>query len=230
MWGLRWRANLDHGPAATLVQAARRLETLPQLAAALARGDVSLAHVTAVTKACVPGRAQAVAAAAPILTELACSNPPRDVRRAVRHLADIVDPDGSDPPDNDDDDGGAAAEGGDGLRGLTLRPGLGGRGRLEATLDPLTREALAALLDAFDTPDPAGTPVLARRTPAQRRHDAFAALLHTLLAQPDLPRVQDAHHDLITTKGWNATLSHSTGEVTWTAPDGRTITVPPPRP
>ncbi len=38
-----------------------------------------------------------------------------------------------------------------------------------------------------------------------------------------------AHHDLITTKGWTAVLDHTTGDVTWTRPDGHTIIVPAPR-
>ncbi|HVM15460.1 MAG TPA: DUF222 domain-containing protein, partial [Egibacteraceae bacterium] len=139
----------------------------------------ALAHVTAVTKAAVPQRADAVADAEDILADLALTNPPGDVRRALRRLADATDADGSTPqPDPDH---------GDVLRELTLRPGYGGRGELLAALDILTREALAVLLDAFDTPDPTDTPAEQRRSHAQRRHDAFAAMLHTLLAQPDLP-------------------------------------------
>ncbi len=37
-----------------------------------------------------------------------------------------------------------------------------------------------------------------------------------------------AHHDLITTKGWSATLDHTTGDVTWTRPDGHTTSSPRP--
>jgi hypothetical protein len=190
---LRWRANVDHAAATALLQAARRLGDLDQLSDLLAAGDITLAHATAVTRAAVPQRAAAVARAEPVLAELARTNPPQDVRRALRHLADINDADGSDPPPADEQPPG------DALRELNLRIGFEGRGALEATLDPLTREALTVLLDAFDTPDPADTPPAARRSAAQRRHDAFAAALHTLLAQPSLPSVQGARPQVLLT-------------------------------
>ena len=141
------------------------------------------------TRAAVPGRKAAVAECEPILAALARTNPPRDVRRALRHLAGAVDDDGSDP----DDDGPP----GDPLRELHLRTGFQGHGDLEGTLDPLTREALQVLLDAFHTPDAADTPPQKRRSAAQRRHDAFAALLHTLLDQPGLPSVQGARPQIL---------------------------------
>jgi hypothetical protein len=37
----------------------------------------------------------------------------------------------------------------------------------------------------------------------------------------------DPHHDLITTKGWDATLDPDTGIATWTSPTGHIIHVPP---
>jgi hypothetical protein len=185
---MRWRTTCDYGTASSLVQAARRLADLPQLSGLLAAGDITLSHTTAVTRAAVPSRAAAIAEAEPILAELARTNPPADVRRAVRHLADTVDDDGSTPDDDPP---------GDPLRELHLRTGFQGHGDLEATLDPLTREALQVLLDAFHTADPADTPDHKRRSAAQRRHDAFAALLHTLLAQPGLPSVQGARPQIL---------------------------------
>jgi hypothetical protein len=58
---------------------------------------------------------------------------------------------------------------------------------------------------------------------------------HHPLERPPRHRLNDtlplfaAHHDLITTKGWTAVLDHTTGDVTWTRPDGHTIIVPAPR-
>lgn len=188
---LRARTNSDFSSTATLAWAARRRDDLPRLAAHLDAGDITLAHFTAVTKAATPARLDSVSAAEDSLADLALANPPRDVRLTLRRLAETIDPDGSDPANHADD------AGADPLRDLTLRRGYGGRGEVFGTLDPLTREALEVLLDAFDTPDGADTPPRERRTHGQRRHDAFAALLHTLLAQPQLPSVQGARPTIL---------------------------------
>jgi hypothetical protein len=57
---LRHRTRIDHGQASRLTRAAARLRQLPGLGAALAAGDISLAHVTAVTQAVVPRRMAAI--------------------------------------------------------------------------------------------------------------------------------------------------------------------------
>lgn len=188
---LRARTNSDFSSTATLAWAARRRDDLPRLAAHLDAGDITLAHFTAVTKAATPARLDSVSAAEDVLADLALTNPPRDVRLTLRRLAETIDPDGSDPANHADD------AGADPLRDLALRRGYGGRGEVFGTLDPLTREALEVLLDAFDTPDGPDTPPRERRTHGQRRHDAFAALLHTLLAQPGLPSVQGARPTIL---------------------------------
>ncbi|CAN5545296.1 hypothetical protein BH23ACT7_BH23ACT7_15150 [soil metagenome] len=56
-------------------------------------------------------------------------------------------------------------------RELTLRHGYDGLGDLDATLDPLTRERLAVLLDALTVPDPARHP---RHGPAPHQRPATA--------------------------------------------------------
>ncbi|MEX2619585.1 MAG: DUF222 domain-containing protein, partial [Egibacteraceae bacterium] len=187
---LAGRTGTDYSTTARQVSTARRLGGLPRLAAHLAAGDITLGHVSAVTDRCVPARAETFADAEAILADLAATSPPRHVRHAVARLVDLDDPDSAHNPD---------APGGDALRELRLRAGFQGRGELVGTPDPLTREALTVPLDAFDTPDAAGTPADQRRTPTQRRHDAFAAMLHTLLAQPGLPTVQGARPQILIT-------------------------------
>src|SRR5574341_1280148 len=51
---LSWRVGLDLGAARERVRVARALETLPALAAALARGEVSYSKVRAVTRVATP--------------------------------------------------------------------------------------------------------------------------------------------------------------------------------
>jgi hypothetical protein len=173
----RHRTNTEHATATRLVRTAQRLGDLPLLDAHFSAGDVTLDHVAVITQAAIPQRAAAIAAAQGALTGLALTRPPSNVRAAVRYLADAHDPDGNDdPPDDDDADGDVL---------------------LRATLDPLTREALRVLLDAFDTPDDPDTPPPRRRSPAQRRHDAFTAALHTLLHNQGLPSIQGARPQIL---------------------------------
>ena len=87
--------------AGYLVRAGRRLEQLPELAAAFAEGAVSAAHVQVVTAAITPAR---VAKAAEVgvdlattdrvLTEAARVLGPEDTGKAVRRWVAGVDPDG----------------------------------------------------------------------------------------------------------------------------------------
>src|SRR5204863_7705364 len=51
---LSWRVGLDPGAARERVRVARALGTLPLLAAALSRGEVSYAKVRAVTRGATP--------------------------------------------------------------------------------------------------------------------------------------------------------------------------------
>ena len=170
----RGRARLDAGEATRRVHAARRLRALPELEAAFLAGEVTQAHVTAVTEACVPNRAAAVGEYEDILVQLARAAAPRDIRVAVGRIRDHVDPDGSDAQPLDE-------RGKDGRRHLDLSAGIDGLGQLRGTLDQLDTEALMTVLDALDEPDPADTPSDRRRSPGQRRADALGRLAHLAL-------------------------------------------------
>jgi hypothetical protein len=57
---LSWRVGLDPGAARERVRVARALATLPRLAAALARGDISYAKVRAITRVATPDTEEAL--------------------------------------------------------------------------------------------------------------------------------------------------------------------------
>jgi hypothetical protein len=125
---------------------------------------------------------RAIAAAEETLVELAREALPRDVRRAVRYLADLADPDGSDAAPLD-------ATGSDPRRYVSLQRSFDGLWDLRGLLDPLQGEALATVLDALERPDPAETPFAAQRTAGQRRADALGNLARRALDAGDAPTV-----------------------------------------
>src|SRR5690606_18201938 len=92
----RSRTRLSHPQASQQVNAAVRLRQMPNLRDALESGDITLAHVTEVTRAAVPRRAEAVASVEAILAELARQASPLEVKRAVARVGAAVDDDGSD--------------------------------------------------------------------------------------------------------------------------------------
>jgi hypothetical protein len=88
---LTGHCRLSGTEAAGVVRAGRRLEELPQLAAAYAEGRVGTAHVQVVTAAVTPARVAAAAEAGidlattdRVLTEAALALGPEDTGRAVR--------------------------------------------------------------------------------------------------------------------------------------------------
>jgi hypothetical protein len=189
---LRHRARLDHGAASRQVDAARRLRRLPRLRAALDAGEVTLAHVTEVTRAAVPRRMDAVAAAEDTLVELALAAPPRDVRLVLRHLADAVDADGSDATE-------LSPCGPDERRHLDGWVGIDRLVELRAVLDQTDGEALLTALDAAEAPDPADTPAHLRRSPGQRRADALGVIARHYLDTGHGPTVHGVKPHLLVT-------------------------------
>lgn len=204
----------DHGASSRHVRSARRLGDLPQLAAALDGAEVTLDHVDVVSRACKPGRSDAITAADGILTDLARGARPREVRVACRRIADLVDRDGSEPADQDSNRGadadretdteegstgadactgssdGATSDAGgsrDPERGLWLHRSFDGRWRLEAELDAVAGERLFNLLNHLDERDDPDVDPVHRRSHPQRRHDAFALMIRGAEELPDLP-------------------------------------------
>lgn len=182
---LRPRTLLDAGECSRRVTAGARLWRFPALAAAAREGEISAAHVMAVTSAAVPRRAATIAAHDEVLTLLARHAPPRDVKVALTRIAEHADADGVDRPSETFD---PALP--DPRCELWLRPGIDGLGDLQATLSQLDTEGLLTLLDALETPDPPDTPEDLRRSAAQRRGDAFSKLIRRALAHGLAPSVR----------------------------------------
>lgn len=176
----RTRTRTDAAEAATLLRAAVRLRDLPKLRAALEAGAVSLRHVQTITRAAIPARRAAFTDAEDTLVSLARRADPRRLAVAVRHLARLLDPD----PEPDLPEGRR-----DPRRSLHLAATIDGLWDLAGTLDPVTGEALFALLDALSPTDPDDAPPEERRTFAQRRHDALADLVDRATGLPGLPTV-----------------------------------------
>jgi hypothetical protein len=186
---LRVRTRMDAPAAARLCTAARRLTNLPLLRQAFLRGDVTLAHVTAITEAAVPNRYEAIRAVEQPLVELASRRPPRPLHTALRRVRDIADPDGSEPTIDGDDEVYDADEN-DPRRfweqHLTHDGMLAGRYLVDGVFGAM----LATLFDAYSTADPDDTPLQRRRVPAQQRCDAMRAAVLALLNAGITPTVQ----------------------------------------
>src|SRR5206468_11412968 len=81
---LSWRVGLDVGAARERVRVARALATLPRLAAALARGELSYAKVRALTRVATPGSGGRVLAVGRAGTAGRVGRPVRGWRRGDR--------------------------------------------------------------------------------------------------------------------------------------------------
>lgn len=182
---LRERVGCNPGEATQLVNASRRLRSLPRLAASFADGRVSWAHATAITQAAIPQRAAAIRALEDPLVELAQQARPREVRKAVARIRDVADDDGSQTPPLPD-------AGPDPRRSLTISRTVDGLAEIKGSLDPVTAEWLETLLPAFESGDGPDTPDEQRRTAAQLRHDALHELLTKVAAHPETPTLQGA--------------------------------------
>ena len=178
---LRNRVNMDPAVAARVCAAARRLRGLPLLSSAFAAGDVSLAHVTAITEVAVPNRFEAISSVEKILVDHAITGPPREVRALVKAVRDVVDPDGSDFREQEP----IVADHNDPRRYWHQHRTYDGMVEGSYCLDGVAGEAIASIFDAYATADPADLPPSSRRSPAQRRADAMrAALLEFFAAGP----------------------------------------------
>ena len=174
--------RMSGSEAAGYVRAGRRLEQLPELAAAFAEGAVSAAHVQVVTAAITPAR---IARAAEVGVDLATTDRvltdaarvlgPEDTGKAVRRWVAGVDPDGL-----LDDAAGLP-------RRLRMAASTGGRVYLTGHLDPVGGETVHAALEAvMNGHRPAGD----RRSYAERQGDALVELCRQALNGGTLPDVR----------------------------------------
>ncbi|MGY1837319.1 DUF222 domain-containing protein [Blastococcus sp. SYSU DS0510] len=193
---LRGSCRMAPEQATTTVSTGRRLEQLPETAAAFAAGAISAAHARVITKAMTPGR---IAKAAEIgidlgetdgiLADLARATAPNETARGVKEWVAGVDPDGT------------LDDAADVRRRFTMASGLDGRVHLRGDLDAVGGEYLHSALTALMNGDrPAGD----LRSHAERQADALVALARGALDGGLLPDVRGERPHVRVTIDWFA--------------------------
>ncbi|MGY1886327.1 DUF222 domain-containing protein [Blastococcus sp. SYSU DS0753] len=193
---LRGSCRMAPEQATATVSTGRRLEQLPETAAAFAAGAISAAHARVITKAMTPGR---IAKAAEIgidlgetdgiLADLARATAPHETARGVKEWVAGVDPDGT------------LDDAADVRRRFTMASGLDGRVHLRGDLDAVGGEYLHTALAALMNGDrPAGD----LRSHAERQADALVALARGALDGGSLPDVRGERPHVRVTIDWFA--------------------------
>jgi Domain of unknown function (DUF222) len=156
---LRHRCHMTYGSAAASVALARKLERLPETAAAFAAGEVSRHHARVLADACTTARRDAIVQLEPQLVAAAQTTDPREFRNLVAYVSDALDGDG----------GAATAEAQHQRRYLHVSPLLDGMYAIDGLADREGAEMLLTSLHAAADPPWRGD----TRTTAQRRYDAL---------------------------------------------------------
>jgi hypothetical protein len=167
---LRHRCRMSAGHARRAIDVARKLDQLPELAAAFSSGDVSRAHVEQITDAAPPERVDMLRGLERELVDYARLSTPSELRGAVRRVTDAF-----------DGDGGAGADKGEHAKNRVTLPVIAGRGVLSGGLDAESTEIVASALDA-QMEALEGDDERDRRPIAQRRADALVAICRLSLA------------------------------------------------
>jgi hypothetical protein len=182
----RMHTRMTPAEASGAARTARALGSgeLPGTAAALAAGEIDLAHVRAIAA----GVAGAPAGAAALIEEealaVAREADPRSVAAVMKRFAHALDPDAAD----------AAALARFNRRGLTLSPMPDGTVHIRGLADEVTGALLMTAINA------ASTLVAGEdRTASQRRLDGVADICRLYLASPNAPMTGGGHAHLILT-------------------------------
>ena len=165
---LRHACHMSQGVARGHLELARKLEDLPEVAAAFADGEISARHATAIAGSFTPERAAGISEVETALVAYAREATPPDVGRVVRYVTDAI-----------DGDGGAAAEATRyQRRGLHMSRTLDGMLVEDGLFDPESARIRDAAIDAEMARD------LDRnddRSLAQRRADASTNIMRLYL-------------------------------------------------
>jgi hypothetical protein len=179
---LRGSCRMAPELATATVSTGRRLEQLPETAAAFAAGDISAAHARIITKALTPRRLAKAADAGidlaetdGILAALARATAPHETARGVKAWVAGVDPDGT------------LDDASDTRRRFTMASGLDGRVHLRGELDAVGGEYLHTALGALMNGD---RPADDTRSHAERQGEALVALARGALDAGGLPTVR----------------------------------------
>ncbi|MGH9112676.1 MAG: DUF222 domain-containing protein, partial [Acidimicrobiales bacterium] len=184
-----WLAASDNSrldDAHSQVRLARRLRTMPAVAAALAAGDISAAHAQRLASLNGPLTAAAFAQAEAYLVGQARTLRWADFIKACAYWLRQARQDGPDPDKADHDH-----------RHVSLHDGLRGTGILTGELTPVAKATVAAALarieqELFEADwaaakavhGDATTTAHLGRTPRQRRHDALAEMARRAITAP----------------------------------------------
>jgi hypothetical protein len=213
---LRGSCRMAPDLATATVSTGRRLEQLPQTAAAFAAGEISAAHARVITRAMTPGRLAKAAEAGVVLDEtdgiladLARATAPHETARGVALWVSGVDPDGT------------LDDAADTRRRFSMASGLDGRVHLRGDLDAAGGEYLHTALAALMNGDrPAGD----TRSHAERQADALVALARGALDGGSLPDVRGERPHVRVTIDWFALCAArgapgvSGGSLGWAGP------------
>ena len=190
---LRHACHLSQGVARAHLELARKLEDLPEVAAAFADGEISARHATAIASSFTPERAAAISDVERELVDYARQATPQELGRVVKYVTDAIDGDG----------GGAAEEVRYQRRGLYMSHTLDGMLVEDGLFDPESARIREAAITAEMARDLGKNDA---RSPAQRRADASTNIMRLYLdrgeageshgVRPHVSWVLDAERDL----------------------------------
>lgn len=213
---LRGSCRMAPEQATATVSTGRRLEQLPETAAAFAAGQISASHARVITRAMTPGRLAKAAEAGidlretdTILAELARATAPHETARGVALWVSGVDPDGT------------LDDAADTRRRFSMAAGLNGRVHLRGELDATGGEYLHTALAALMNGD---RPVGDTRSHGERQGDALVALARRALDGGSLPDVRGERPHVRVTIDWFALCAArgaagvSGGSLGWAGP------------
>jgi hypothetical protein len=175
---------LTHGTASAVVRLARRLDDLPETAAAFEAGELSRAHAQVMADACTEARAHAMRELEPQLVAAGRTANTREFRSVLGYVCDALDGDG----------GAATANAQRERQWLTLRETWGGMFAIEGLLDRETAAVASAALDAAMDPPRRGDTRTASRRRAEAFHRVCEAAMPNLASGPG--RAGKAHLDV----------------------------------
>jgi uncharacterized protein DUF222/HNH endonuclease len=184
---LRNRTRMGHPDAHQRVRVARALHRGPLAgtAQALAKGELSYQHATALTRSTQELPAATTAAAEPVLLEAARRLDPPTLRKVVGHLCEVADPDAAEQQTRRRHD----------RRGLWIAPTFEGMVAIDGILDPEAGETLLTALEPLARPSTAEDD----RSAAQRNADALTELARRQLEGGRLPQTGGVRPQVVVT-------------------------------
>jgi len=170
---LRAKCNANHGAVAGALQLARKLEDLPETAAAFASGAISRQHASAIADACTTDRMSSFQEIEAGLSDVAKQMQPKELRGYVKRLTDAIDGDG----------GAADDEAAFARRRFHLSQTFDRMVAGDLVSDPESGEIIATALDAEMERDFVAAD---SRSRSQRRHDALVNICRRALDNGEL--------------------------------------------